>query len=158
MRQTREYQVISEFYGNRVAFRSNVPLINHINEGLVILENIRAPELVKDAFCIHPIVQTKQPIDVSWSESYSLACEYSRVANSYLCKPETDHVQTVDDVFKLVGKMSKECRDMLLADKLQNRKDFLIHHQDHPRFDQLNNYFDLWLRFLQSNHFSYHHL
>lgn len=35
---------------------------------------------------------------------------------------------------------------MLIADKVQNRNDFLNHHRvTHPRSGELDRYFDLWL-------------
>lgn len=39
-----------------------------------------------------------------------------------------------------------EVDQMLVADKVQNRKDFLVHHRGcHPRSDALDRYFRLWL-------------
>ena len=40
-----------------------------------------------------------------------------------------------------------EVGDMLRADKVQNYKDFLLHHRDtHPRADALHRYFRQWLQ------------
>ena len=45
--------------------------------------------------------------------------------------------------------MSKDCCDMLLADKLQNRKDFRLYHLGkHERTKELDHYFDLWIDYL----------
>lgn len=39
--------------------------------------------------------------------------------------------------------------DMVLADKIQNRKDFRLYHKGkHKRSKQLSAYFDIWIEFL----------
>jgi len=146
----REYRAISALYGDQVARRSGVPLMNHVDEGLELLRGWSASDLTMRAYCLHPIVQSDEPIDVSWSPAYPLACEYRDRANAYLCRPETDGVTTLAQVRALVGEsMSRGCGLMLLADKTQNLRDFERHHgTTHPRREQLRAYFALWLRYL----------
>lgn len=147
--ETREYQAIHKFYGARIAQRSQLPLMNHINEGIAILEEFGCDMKTQQAFCLHPLVQNDEDVDVSWSSVYLLALEYKQRANSYLCKPETDHVRTHQDVYELVGPMSQECMYMLIADKRQNQKDFIAHHKGtHARSEQLFRYFNMWLSYL----------
>lgn len=147
--QTDEYNVISTFYGTRKAERSQVPLMNHIHEGIDILVEQQASTNAILAFCLHPIVQNDEDIDVSWSPAYLLALEYKARANSYLCRPETDYIKTVDDVSEVVGPMSIDCLLMLLADKRQNQKDFIKYHrQTHTRTRELERYFNLWLSYI----------
>ena len=57
VRESREYNAIVAFYGERRAERSNVPLIAHIDEGLAILEALGASEAAMRAYCLHPLVQ-----------------------------------------------------------------------------------------------------
>ncbi len=128
-----EYRAIIRFYGGGVARRSGVPLMS---------------DVVKRAFCLHPIVQNEEPIDVSWSTCLGIAEEYRDRANAYLCTPATDYVKTARQVHNRVGKMTNDCRLMLIADKSQNSKDFERYHPDHPRADQLRRYFALWLEYL----------
>lgn len=151
IKKSREYKTIRLFYAYNVANRSGVPLMNHIDEGLVILNVIGASYAAKLAFCIHPIIQGNLNIKCTENEYVlSLANEYKVKANSYLCKPETDHIQTIEQMRLLVGEMSKDCADMLMADKMQNKKDFIIYHQhSHPRSPQLEKYFDLWIEYLE---------
>lgn len=147
--QTREYQVITDFYNIRTANRSGVPLMNHINEGIAILKEHQASFLSQQAFCLHPIVQNNENIDVSWSKAYSLAIEYRDKANSYLCKPETDFVEEVHQLNKIIGEISTDCVYMLIADKRQNYKDFIAYHRgSHVRTQQLERYFNIWLSYL----------
>lgn len=146
---TPEYEVIAKFYGDGRARRSGVPLMNHIDEGLATLAALGATDIAKRAFCLHPIVQNSEPIDVSWSPAYELACEYRDRANAYLCRPETDWVLTTQDALSIIGVPSYQCILMLLADKTQNQKDFNLHHKrDHPRASELTNYFNVWIQFL----------
>lgn len=149
----QELDTIAAFYGDKRAERSQEPLMFHILQGLSVLDNINASDNAKRAFCLHPIVQNDQEdvMSVSWSEAYELAKEYRDRANSYLCRPDTDWVKTVDDVYKVVGTMSKDCADMLLADKVQNRASFNMHHKEtHARSKELAAYFDLWIDYIFS--------
>ena len=73
--------------------------------------------------------------------------EYRWVANSYLSK------NTIDD---FVGFTCEEVKQMLIADKVQNYKDFLLHHKEtHQRSDQLNEYFNNWFDLLKINYNDY---
>ena len=121
------YAIISGEYGIETAKRSGTPLINHIDEGLMILDYIGANREVMDAYCIHPLLQSDeafvsniyhgfQGVD---TESIILACEYRRVANSFL-----SHM----DIKDFVGLTCPEIKQMLIADKIQNYKDFMIYH------------------------------
>ena len=155
-----EFDVIHKFYGDKTAKRSGVPLMNHIIEGVQMLDIWGRSDLEKAAFCLHPIVQNDEDVDVEWSLAYPLACEYRDRANSYLCRPETDWVRDIPHVYSLVGEMSEGCAYLLLADKVQNQKDFLIYHSlTHERRFQLMNYFNVWIKYLvweiESNAVSY---
>lgn len=146
----KEYSAIKEFYKDQTANRSKLPLMLHIDAGLHILTLNNASDKAKAAFCLHPIVQNSEAVDVSWSTAYALACEYRDKANAYLCRLDTDWVTTKKDVHSLVGEMSNDCRDMLIADKRQNYGDFIaVHFKKHARSDQLDRYFRLWLEYLE---------
>lgn len=151
IKKSREYKSIRLYYGFNIATRSGVSLMNHIDEGLVILDILGASYAAKLAFCIHPIIQGNLNIKCTDNKYVlELANEYKVKANSYLCKPETDYIQTIEQVHLVVCGMSKDCADMLMADKMQNKKDFLIYHQhSHPRSPQLERYFNLWIEYLE---------
>lgn len=153
MRYT-EYNIMEEVYNGDRACRSHVPLMNHINEGLAILIALRASEEVQRAFCIHPVVQNSMPnVDLSEvpENIIKLATEYRDKANAYLCRPDTDYVETFLQVDELVGGMSEACALMLYADKIQNQKDFDMYHKGiHRRSDQLEKYFNNWLVYLRT--------
>jgi hypothetical protein len=160
MKQSVEYKLISQHYGDRVARRSQVPLINHINEGLVVLDAIQATAYAKQAFCIHPLLQADDDL-VKNLNAVAFACspivvmlamEYRSVANEYL----SDKVNT--------GQMIRlsplwEVNDMLVADKVQNCKDFVTYHSGtHPRSNELHWYFDEWLAALTVDSWGYRSL
>ena len=151
-----ELEIIQMYYGDRVAKRSGVPLINHINEGLVILDAIYADDVVKGAYCLHPLLQDDSAMRDNWAEVAKkarascciLATEYRSKAQSYLCRPETDSWSS-EEIAKRVGQLIEPVQLMLIADKVQNRKDFLIYHANtHERKEQLNHYFLNWAAFL----------
>ena len=156
IKDTLEYAAISEYYGDKTAERSGVPLINHIDEGLTLLDNIGATEEAKRAYCLHPIFQSNDDLAANKDTAYKydsyiilLTMEYRKSANSYLCSPKTDSWTTIDDLKTHVGPLLPEVRHMLVADKTQNYKDFMIHHYAmHKRSTQLFSYFNLWLNYL----------
>jgi hypothetical protein len=150
IKDTVEYKLISAHYRDKVAKRSQVPLMNHINEGLVVLDRISATDQAKRAFCLHPIVQTDEDLKANYPMVAStcdawvvmLAIEYRSVANEFL----SDKVvgATFDDI-----RLSPlfEVNEMLIADKIQNRKDFEQYHLGtHARSDELDKYFKIWLQ------------
>jgi hypothetical protein len=149
IKSTVEYKLIEKFYGDRVAKRSGVPLINHINEGLTVLSAIRATETTKRAFCIHPLLQADEDLQENYyissfvdHHTLLLAMEYRSVANEYL----SDKVDTEQ---KIRLSPLLEVNEMLIADKVQNRKDFMTYHYGtHERSDELARYFNKWLNAL----------
>ena len=147
-----EYQLIREFYAEREAARSKVPLMNHINEGLIVLDMIGAHDCSMKAFCLHPMVQDDQPLkkhyihiqNVCSSLVIMMAMEYRNVANIGLL----GGVQQLSPL--------SEVNDMLIADKVQNRKDLELYHMDsHPRADILLDYFKNWLNVLSVSEDTY---
>lgn len=159
IKDTVEYKLIAKHYGDRVAKRSQVPLINHINEGLVVLDCISATDQAKRAFCLHPLLQADEDLKencylVSFVEPHVLllTIEYRSVANEYL----SDKVNTEQ---KIRLSPLYEVNDMLVADKVQNMKDFMTyHHGTHARSNELARYFDNWLTALKIDPITYRSL
>jgi hypothetical protein len=127
--------------------------MNHIDEGLVLLQHIGGNERTMRAWCLHPLVQADDDLiaNVTKLEHINplvvfLAMEYRNVANQYLCRPKTDHY-TLEDV---PTPPLFEVAQMLWADKTQNERDFRRYHYDtHPRSRQLSKYFHNWLTHLE---------
>lgn len=148
--KTHCYKLISQYYNNKSAVRSGVPYMNHIDEGLQILAMIGATDVAKDAYCIHPILQDDKSLEENISivmqvepRTLITAMEYRNVANRGL------HCFQVDDPSTIYLGPLKDVHDMLVADKVQNRKDFLIHHYGkHEKSKELDRYFRNWLRAL----------
>jgi len=143
-----EYKLISKFYLNKTAKRSGVALINHIDEGLLILSYINASQVAMCAYCIHPLLQSDTDLlnNYYWlngvdSKVIILAMEYRSVANEYLSHRK---INSIDEI-----RLSPLDRVnvMLIADKIQNRKDFELYHKGtHPRSEELDVYFKNWLK------------
>lgn len=146
---TSEYKLISKHYGTRVAKRSGVPLINHINEGDHILLVTGACVQSRKAFFLHPLLQSDSDIAANayilknqYIDQYAvhLALEYRNIANQYLSK------RIIGSVDEIALSPIKEVNDMLFADKIQNYKDFILYHRGiHERSDELILYFENWI-------------
>lgn len=152
--RTVEYKLIYDYYKDRKAKRSGVHLMDHIQDGCRLLMGWGRSELEIRAFCLHPLVQMDVGVSIPYNDAYHLAKEYAEKANSYLCTPDTDYVTFSNSsmyVVSRVGPMSEECAWMLLADKVQNRDDFMKHHAfTHERKHELNEYFNLWIKTLMT--------
>jgi len=138
--------MIRVFYMDQTARRSRVPLINHIHEGLKILEYIGASLQSQEAFCVHPIIQADHDLRDNYqafsrylsSHVVMLVMEYRSVANSYL-----SHHEIPETGIRLSPLI--EVNQMLIADKVQNMKDFQIYHENlHPKSNRLKQYFQQW--------------
>jgi len=174
---SNEYEAVRAFYEDRCAERSRVPLINHIHEGLVVMHQINASEEAQRAYCLHPLFQADKDLasvgmpylaDRGWQTPGSvvaLTMEYRYRANAWL----SDKVKWIDyDRYNFQietggtspnGGDLEEVVHMLIADKVQNRKDFLTHHKDtHPRRHELDYYFTAWLRALSVDDAEYQKL
>jgi hypothetical protein len=149
IKETIEYHLISKHYGDRVAKRSQVPLINHINEGLIVLDSLTSDIAAKQAFCIHPLVQNDMDLRENWPTVANMctpkvvmyAMEYRNIANAFLSDKIPDFQNSPIKLSPIAA-----VNDMLIADKVQNCKDFwTYHHGTHPRSNELEIYFDKWL-------------
>lgn len=147
------YEKVSNFYGINTASRSKLPLMNHVNEGCILLESLGASQFVLEAFCLHPILQATEDflnaIEDDFYESVSskslmLAVEYRHVANSFLSNNVKENVLPL---------INEDMRLLLIADKVQNYKDFLRFHKDtHTNSKRLDEYFNDWFKILNINY------
>ena len=148
------YQLIADFYHQRRAKRSGVRYMNHIDEGLELLSLLGARAVTKEAFCLHPLVQSDKALRAACAGggvfsqrsgpplsavAIILAMDYRATANGYLAQRR---ITSMDDI-KLSPLL--EVQQMLVADKVQNRKDFELHHAGHPNHEGLKRYFSNWL-------------
>lgn len=153
MKNNKHYAAIREFYGDQRAARSGALLIAHIDEGIALLDAIGSTTRAKEAFCIHPLLQDDSALLISLERgsilerhqldtaALVLAMEYRRVANAYLAH----HCQSTADDIEL--SCVPDVNQMLIADKVQNRKDFeRFHLGTHPNNQKLKLYFSNWLR------------
>lgn len=154
VRRDIHYLAIAREYGTKTTARSKVPLINHIDEGLYILSAIGSTLPAKQAYCLHPLVQGDGALCAMSLEiirtfdrwPLMLAVEYRNIANAYL---STRNISSIEEI---VLSPLKEVQDMLVADKIQNRKDFETYHKDtHPRNRELTRYFQNWFARLGIN-------
>lgn len=161
-RENKHYQAIQRFYGQQTAQRSGLPLIAHIDEGLQILQLLKSDLRTQEAFCLHPLLQDDAALlqalqpgsDFAMLQAEPqvviLAMEYRAVANAYLSR----HYRNENDLIGL--SCLPEVQQMLIADKVQNRKDFEIYHlQQHPKRHILAAYFKNWLKRLNISEADY---
>lgn len=147
----KELEAITDFYGDRVAERSGVPLIKHIHEGLVVLSEISAWSASYSVYCLHPIIQHDDDYvagcnvlkKVTNPKIAAHVVEYRHTANAWLSDKVVSPV-LINGQPKLSP--SKIVNDALIADKVQNRADFELYHKGtHPRSAELDTYFRIWL-------------
>lgn len=148
-----EYKYIENYYKNNITNRSKQYLMNHIDEGIAILNSINATENSIKAFMLHPMIQNDDALynnlDFLVSSKLnryvmSYALEYRNIANSYLSPMELH--PGYKDFNKIKLSPLKNVNDMLIADKIQNRKDFEIYHiKTHDKSAWLQVYFKQWL-------------
>lgn len=145
---TKEYKLVESFYSDGQAQRTKIWFMNHIDEGMIILDQLKKTDASKAGFCLHPLTQDDQNLEKTFTmltdtvKSYHLgiSLEYRNIANAYLSKRD---IASIDEIhLSPLG----EVNDMLIADKIQNYKDFLLYHKDtHPRSKELNHYFNNWI-------------
>lgn len=146
-----EYDLIQEFYGDQKANRSQVFLMNHIDEGLAVMRWAGCSPQAARAFCLHPLVQNDADLSENFDRvqramksvasgalTLAMAMEYRSVANEYLAHctmaPAGVRLSPLSDV-----------NLMLLGDKVQNRKDFELYHAEtHQNRVRLAEYFQQW--------------
>lgn len=163
---TAEYLIMSKVYGDEKASRSGLYHMNHIDEGADIMIQRNASEDAIKAFIAHPMLQDDEHfmdkkelllnnVMAHCSKYTLLLCmEYRKVANAYLCKPETDN-WTQEQIKFHCPILLSDVREMLVADKVQNYKDFLQYHAlTHPRRNELFAYFNNWITYLNCADFA----
>lgn len=149
-----EYMLIRHHYQEQTAKRSGVRLIRHIDEGLAILTHLGAANATKAAWCLHPLVQHDEMLAQNFDrlaenvhgERLMLVMEYRNQANNWLSVRVSmdEHNQPWCLGLPSVGPL-ESVQLMLIADKVQNYKDFDLYHRDrHPRSAQLAAYFRAW--------------
>lgn len=151
-----EVVAVARVYGERRAGRSGVRLIRHVYEGVAVLRALGASELAIRGFCVHPLVQSDEDFAATWAQgrlagldprAVALAVEYRAVANAFLSSME-DHPGYADPAAIRRSPLA-EVDAMLVADKIQNAKDFeRFHRASHPRAVWLGRYFARWLEAL----------
>lgn len=146
---SREYSAISEHYLGKFANRSGAPYIQHIDEGLRILEALGSSLTARLAYCLHPLAQSDSDLAkfdarlASTPEVLLATIEYRNVANRYLSHHYGDTSRSA------ILSPVQDVNDMLIADKVQNRKDFEKYHLGtHKNSSRLSLYFKEWLEAL----------
>lgn len=143
-----EYKMVEKFYDDGRANRSKVWFMNHIDEGMIILEKLGKTKASQAGFCLHPLTQDDGNLAKTFAMlskegtpyHVGLSLEYRNIANAYLSKRE---INSIDEIHL---SPLQEVNDMLIADKIQNYKDFLLYHRGtHPRSKELEHYFNNWL-------------
>lgn len=147
-----EYKMVEKFYGDGCANRSKAWFMNHIDEGMIILSHIKKSDAAKAGFCLHPMTQDDDNLGKNFEMlskkgnpyNVGLSLEYRNIANAYLSKRA---IKSIDEIS--LSPLT-EVNQMLIADKVQNYKDFTIYHLGtHPRSNILEQYFNNWLEKLE---------
>jgi len=152
MHEQVAYQVISDHYEGKIAERSGFPYIKHIDDGLLILNELGATDEIKAAYCLHPIFQCEaDPIlvinNIVKDDNGGVKRKYATFASVRHDLPYptelyiSPQVQELAEQYTITANsyLSPNCIDsgdyvpvshlmgvnvMLLADKVQNYADF----------------------------------
>ena len=165
------YRLIEQKYKGKFAQRSGVSYMNHIVEGAFILWKIYGfDEELIEAYCLHPIFQSDKLLSQLFTDGSSeltiisprvivLGMEYRRVASSYTIKNKVKNPEDIE-----IGPLSK-VHQMLVADKIQNKKDFMKYmylKHERPGYQKTSErsvqYFDSWLARLAVSQEMYEHV
>jgi len=158
-----EHHAIRDHYGDRSEERSGVPLMQRIEEGLIILGELDASEEAMRAFCLHPLFLADDDL-VRHGQDFMdrveadpivimLVMEFRSRANAWTSDrihlsgtgPSPNGLEGLPSGLPSAGPIDA-VKDMLIADKVQGRKAFIRHDRGrHPRSDALDVYFDQWL-------------
>ncbi|QDJ96557.1 hypothetical protein Xoosp13_371 [Xanthomonas phage Xoo-sp13] len=154
VQNSHELYLVQKYYDTQTAKRSGVPLINHIHEGISVMDYLGASINAMKAYALHPLLQTDESLlenyeNLLYDEQVDPICvvlcvEYRNIANQYLSRRK---IGSLDDI-----KLSPlpDVNDMLRGDKAQNYKDFLIYHKGtHERSTELDLYFKNWITKLE---------
>ncbi len=150
------YQIIENYYGNKTTERSQIHLMNHIDEGLAILESLYATQEAKEAYILHPMLQSNDSLLENIynpkllyyvnARTLILAMEYRKTANNFL-PIDLKEMSCNNPVLSVLHDVNM----MLIADKIQNCKDFNIYHNGtHKDTESLIKYFRMWLKVLEN--------
>jgi len=152
------YQLVKSVYKLRVAKRTGRLYIDHINEGLIVLDALSATTISKQAFCLHPLLQSDKELHrmLQYNPDLLLNCspvsiiiamEYRQHLNRFSSQTVINARRKIlISSLKKVMEETPYLRPMAIADKVQNRKDFLTYHKGkHPRSQELDYYFKTWL-------------
>jgi hypothetical protein len=155
-----EYQAIRAHYADhRFAERSGVPLMQHIEEGLIILGELNATEAAMRAFCLHPLFQSDDDLMRHGQDFLNsvdadpfvvlLVMEFRSRANAWpndrANLTPSGVQQGASEGLPSAGPI-EAVKEMLIADIVQSRKDFIRHDRGRlPRSAEVDLYFDQWL-------------
>lgn len=145
------YKRISDFYKDKHAKRSGVAYIDHIDQGTILADHLGYSLAVKQAFCLHPMFQADQALEWAYKQDWiyeidpyvmMLTIEYRKTANGYVW---ANRSLKQKDPADLTLSPIPAVNEMLVMDKVQNRKDFELYHLDsHEQSEQLHQYFKTW--------------
>jgi hypothetical protein len=152
------YKLIQQKYQGKIAKRSGLGYMSHIQEGIFIIQLLYGDDQnLVEAYCLHPIFQNDRLLSqllVENSSELSLilpqtivfCMEYRNIANSYTIKNKIKNPESIK-----IGSLEM-IHKMLVADKIQNKKDFMKYmylKHERPSYVKASEhglqYFDSWL-------------
>lgn len=148
---TAEYKLIETTYNDIINPNNNTFYMNHIDEGLYILYKLDASLEAKLGYILYPLFQTDNKIKLMYNhtdlnnlsnQAIINAIEYRSVANEYLSH------KIITDIDDIRLSPLKDVNMMLIADKIQGRKDIEKYQKTDLKYKQLLTYFKNWLNIL----------
>lgn len=148
--QTTEWITAKKYLSGQKASRTKADYFEHVEEGVKILQILGEPLVVQAAFAIHPLYQSDEALTNHYPllstfdpVTVALTMEYRSVANRGIRREVKKNNWTVElsCLFSV--------NQMLVSDKIQNRKLFLNHYPKNlADYAEIDRYFDVWLKAL----------
>lgn len=154
MNLEKAYKTIQEHYGTNTTDRYNIPLMHHIDQGLLIMDffvntdsKLYSDQIIcnqesKILFVLHPIFQNDEDYHKNYKIMDQLSGDLEILINHYRITANGHLLGNSDNI---ILSRYPEVNMALFADKISNRYNFEKYYEKtHEKSSELRKYFKDW--------------